>query len=156
MTKNPAEARGPKVLVIDDEPRLCKFLQDSLSLMGCEVSTAHTGEGGVELLKTQAFDVVLCDIMMPGAGGIWALETIKETWASTQVIMMTGYATRESAEVCKSLGAYSFMTKPFELDDVRAEIEKAFQKKLARVLREDVAEAVVVASEPAVLQPVTA
>lgn len=122
-----------KVLVVDDEGRLCMFLEDGLSHMGCRVKTALNGEKAVEMIRAQTFDVVVCDIMMPGSGGIWTLETIKENWPMTEVIMMTGYATAESAEVCKALGAFGFLTKPFELDDLRLAIGKAMETRQLRL-----------------------
>jgi len=128
-----------RVLVIDDEPRLCRFLCDSLWLMGCAVKSAGTGEEGVELMKKEEFDVVICDILMPGYGGIWTLEWIKNRCPLTEVVMITGYANTESAEVCQSLGAFSYMTKPFEIQDLRDEIGRAFElrRQKAAALGED-------------------
>ena len=129
-----SEAELIKVLAVDDEMRLCKFLSDALSTMGCRVHTEYTGELAYAAAKVTDFDVVIMDILMPGNGGIWALEKIKKARPLTEVIMITGYATVDSAEVCQSLGAFSFVAKPFEIEDLRLEIQKAFsfrREKLA-------------------------
>lgn len=104
-----------KILIIDDEQEICQLLRDCLKRRGFEVETAFDGEVGLEKVKLNLPDLVLCDISMPGLNGVEVLKKIKEYNPHIIVIMLTGYGTLESAIECLKLGAYDHIGKPVEL-----------------------------------------
>ena len=86
-----------RILVVDDEASVRESLQDWLSEEGYEMGLAESGFKAVELVKNQSWNVVLLDLKMPGMDGLETLRKIKETAPNTEVIMMTAYATMETA-----------------------------------------------------------
>src|SRR6476469_4536434 len=86
---------NPTILVIDDEPGLCDMLRYGLPKRGFAVTAVSSGEEAVVQVAAREYDVVLCDIMMPGMGGIEALRRIKHKYPEMPVVMATGFATIE-------------------------------------------------------------
>jgi len=104
-----------KILIIDDERECCELLRDYLKKRGFEIEIAFDGASGLEKVKYALPDLVLCDISMPGLGGVEVLKRIKELNQHIIVIMLTGFGTLESAVECLKLGAYDHIAKPVEL-----------------------------------------
>ena len=123
-----------KILVIDDELGMRDLLNQELSRYGYFVSAVSHGKEGIEALKRERFDLVLCDILMPHLNGLETLEAIKKNSPDVEVIMMTGHATIENALAAMKKGAYDFLQKPFNLDEVKILIEKAFEKSELKTL----------------------
>ncbi|MFQ5672591.1 MAG: sigma-54-dependent transcriptional regulator [Nitrospinales bacterium] len=117
------------ILVVDNEKSICDFLQIMLEKEGYEVLIARNGEIAAQLIRENIFDLVLTDIRMPRAGGIDVLETVNEVSPSTPVVMMTAYASAETAVEAMKKGAYDYISKPFNVDDLQLIIKNAIEKK---------------------------
>lgn len=118
-----------KVLFVDDDKTFSKVMKRELSRMRYSVVCADSGEAALDELKKQGFDVIVLDIKMPGMGGLKALKKIKKTDSETEVIMLTGRATIESAVESMKMGAYDYITKPCRLNELDILLKKAFEKK---------------------------
>jgi two-component system response regulator AtoC len=105
-----------RVLVVDDKENILKLFEKILA-DGHEVSTASDGARALSLIAGGEFDVVVTDIRMPGAGGFEVLAAVKARSPSTEVVMMTGYATVGDAVRAMKLGAYDYLEKPFDPDE---------------------------------------
>ncbi len=117
-----------KILVIDDEPGIRDLLTQELTAQGYGVESAVDGLEALEKMKHKKYQVALCDLNMPKLGGMQALEEIRKRDAEIEVIMMTGYATVETAVDAMKKGAYDFVQKPFNLNEVMALVEKSIEK----------------------------
>jgi len=127
------------ILVIDDEKGLRDILSRTLTRRGWRVRTAETGEKGVAASREEDFDVVLCDIMMPGMDGIAVLEILKRECPMTEVILVTGTPTDETSARAVELGAYAYLAKPYELSPLCALLDEAAalkRRRRAKPLRE--------------------
>ncbi|GAH22677.1 unnamed protein product [marine sediment metagenome] len=117
------------ILVIDDEEVMRDSCKQILSRQGHHIKLAEDGYQGLELLKEKSFDLVILDLKMPGIDGMEVLEKIKESSPETAVVVITGYATVESAVEAMRRGAYDFLPKPFTPGEFRLIIERALEKK---------------------------
>ena len=117
------------VLVVDDEPGIREFLQIMLDREGYDVSCAANGKEAINFFKKKRYDVVVADIRMPKVNGFEVLTTIKEISPETNVIMITAYASFETAVESMKEGAYDYITKPFNVDEVKRTVKNALQKK---------------------------
>ena len=117
------------VLVVDDEPGIREFLQIMLDREGYDVSCAANGKEAINLFKKKRYDVVVADIRMPKVNGFEVLTRIKEISPETNVIMITAYASFETAVESMKEGAYDYITKPFNVDEVKMTVKNALQKK---------------------------
>jgi two-component system, NtrC family, nitrogen regulation response regulator NtrX len=115
----------PTILIVDDEPSILISLKGLLADEGFEVSTASNGYEALQQIETEAPDMVLLDIWMPGIDGIETLKEIKKTSAHIQVIMITGHGTIETAVQATKLGAFDFIEKPLSIDKVIVAINNA-------------------------------
>ena len=115
----------PSVLVVDDESFIRKALSGLLSDEGFEVTTANNGYEALKLIETDAPDLVLLDIWMPGLDGIETLKEIKKDNPATQVIIITGHGTIETAIKATKLGAFDLLEKPLSIDKVIVAINNA-------------------------------
>ncbi len=121
-----------KILLADDEKSLRTVLVIELTDAGYEITATDSGAKAAELIENEEFDVLLLDLNMPGIGGIDVLKRIKSAETATEVIILTGHGTVHTAVEAMKLGAYDFLTKPFKLEELRAIIDKAFEKKRLR------------------------
>jgi two-component system phosphate regulon sensor histidine kinase PhoR len=121
---------GARILVVDDEQIMRDGCTRILSTEDLEVATADSGEAGLEAItKGDGFDVVLLDLMMPGISGMEVLEAIHQVDLNILVIVITGYATVESAVEAMKKGAYDFIPKPFTPDQLRIIVNRALEKR---------------------------
>lgn len=123
------------ILVVDNDPDICEILQRALSLDGYCVHKALGGDEALnvlDVLKEEGVHVVLLDLLMPDRDGISTLKEISHRWPQIPVIILTGYGTLESARQAMLLGAYDFLTKPFDLDIVKETICEALESKLLK------------------------
>jgi len=125
------------ILIIEDNEDLGFSIAEVLRKRGYEVKTALTGEEGVKIIKDQIVDLVLLDIRLPGKDGLEILKKIKAWDQDILVIMMTAFAELEPAIEAMKNGAFDYLIKPFDLDELRLVVEKALEtQKLRReVLR---------------------
>lgn len=118
-----------KILVIDDDTSFCVMLKTFLHKKGYEVTNAFTAKEAEEAIKNQTFDVVLTDIRLPDSDGIQILKIIKEVSSATQVILMTGYTDIKTAVSAMKMGAYDYVGKPINPDEILHTIEQSLKKK---------------------------
>jgi len=118
-----------KILVADDEQSMREFLDIMLTKEGYKVSLASNGEEVVKLIDNDLFDLVLLDIRMPKLDGISALKKIKAIAPETIVIMITAYASADTAIKAMKEGAYDYITKPFKVEEIKLIIKNALEKK---------------------------
>ncbi len=117
------------VLVVDDERDIRDGVERFLSRMGCRVQKAGSGEEGLELLKAEPPWVVLLDLKMPGMDGLEVLPLIKRDHPEVMVIVITGFATVETAIEAMKSGAYDFIPKPFNPDQLRITVGRAIEHR---------------------------
>lgn len=124
-------ANGARILVIDDEQIMRDGCTRILSKGDWEVTTAENGEVGLAAVKKgDGFDIILLDLMMPGISGMEVLEAVNQVDPDLLVIVITGYATVESAVEAMKKGAYDFIPKPFTPDQLRIVVKRALEKRL--------------------------
>jgi DNA-binding NtrC family response regulator len=126
-----------KILIVDDEKDILRALEFILSREGYSVSTATSGEEAIELLKKDEYDLVLTDLRMEGMDGLEVLQRTLQMRPSTLVIIMTAYATVESAVTAMKMGASDYIVKPFINEDVKMRIKRLLDHK--RLLQENIA-----------------
>jgi DNA-binding NtrC family response regulator len=125
-----------RLLIVDDEIDMLRLLERSIGTeLGWEIATVQSGEEALELIEKSPFDLALVDIRMPGMDGIELLERIKAFDPWLTVVMMTAFGVIEVAVESIKKGAYDFITKPFEQDDLIRLLEKALERSL--LLREN-------------------
>jgi len=117
------------ILIIDDEASICSSLKGILEDEGFLAKTADSGELGLELLKSQNFDLVLLDIWLPKMSGIEVLKKIKAMEESPPVVMISGHGTIETAVTATKLGAHDFLEKPLSLEKVILTVRNALRQK---------------------------
>ncbi len=121
-----------KILIVDDEKIAIRNLQHVLKKEGYIVKSTTSGQNALKMLNREVFDVVLTDLKMEKVDGIQILKRTKEISPDTEVIMITGYATVETAIEAMKHGAYHYLTKPFKLDEVRKVVREASEKVLLK------------------------
>jgi len=117
-----------KVLITDDDGDLRELLTEAVKNWGYEVSVAKDGEEALRRLRMDRYDIVITDLMMPGMDGLCLLEKIKELDRDILVIIITGYATIETAVRAIEVGAYDYIAKPFRLDELMIVIRNACER----------------------------
>jgi two-component system, NtrC family, response regulator PilR len=118
------------VLVVDDERSMREFLAICLRREGHQVSVAESGERALEHLGESPVDIVVTDLKMPGrVDGLGLLRGIRERGLDTEVIVVTAFATPETAIAAMKQGAYDYLTKPFKVDEINAVIDRALEKR---------------------------
>lgn len=118
-----------KILVADDEKSMRELLDIMLKKEGYKITLASNGEEVVKLIEKDIFDLALVDIRMPRQDGISVLKKIKTVSPETIVIMMTAFASADTAIKAMKEGAYDYITKPFKIDEIKLIIQNALEKK---------------------------
>jgi DNA-binding NtrC family response regulator len=118
-----------RLLVIDDEEDVREMLDFILSADGFEVATVDGGAAAVELARARRFDLAITDMKMPGMNGIETLVALKRHDPSLEVVVVTGYASEQTAAECIRLGAYGYLRKPFEVAELRGLIDGALANR---------------------------
>lgn len=120
-----------KILAVDDEKDMTRLLQRTLELeINCRVSMAFSAKMAMSILEQEAFDLVVCDIRMPGMDGFELLEHIKSNYPDLTVVILTAFGNIESAVKAIKKGAYDYIPKPFERDEIIFKIQKALERSL--------------------------
>jgi two-component system, OmpR family, phosphate regulon sensor histidine kinase PhoR len=117
----------PQILVVDDEARIREGCQMVLSELGFEVAIASDGEEGLRMIEERYFDIILLDLMMPTISGFDVLSRVRDLHPDTVVIVITGYATIEHSIEAMKKGAFDFIPKPFNPEQLRAVVAKAIK-----------------------------
>ncbi len=118
-----------RILIADDEPVTLEFVVERLQQEGYEVEVVTSGEGAVEAAKTVNFKVVLTDLSMPGIGGMGVLEHFTANYPETLVIVLTGYSSVETAVEAMKRGAYDYLSKPANMDEILLTLKRAVELK---------------------------
>jgi two-component system response regulator HydG len=130
-------SRKSRILVIDDNRSHAEGVAEGLEREGYEVSLAATGQGGIDRLRAEGADVVVTDLVMHGVDGMKVLEEAHRIDPAIQVILVTGHGTVESAVDAMQKGAFNYLLKPINLNEVRAVVANALEKRgLIRRTRE--------------------
>ncbi|MEW6067314.1 MAG: response regulator [Nitrospirota bacterium] len=120
----------PNILIVDDDKGMCKTLSRILELDGYNVKTANTASDGIALIKKKNFTMAILDIKLPDINGVELLEIIKGINPDLNVIMMTAYASTENAIKALNKGADAFVTKPFDIEELKAVVKKSIEKQI--------------------------
>lgn len=120
---------GEKILIVDDEAGMQRLLSRVLLREGYEATPVGSAKEALELIAVDSFDLILTDIQMPEKNGLELLREIKEFDPSLPILVMTAYGTVESAVEALRNGAYDYLTKPFETDEIRLAVAKALEHK---------------------------
>jgi DNA-binding NtrC family response regulator len=133
-----------RILIIDDDDGIRGLLGEFLEMEGYEVKLSPDGERGIDAIHQEKFDLVITDLKMPGIDGIKILQELKRSHPETIGIVLTGYASVESAIQAMKLGAFDYLTKPINLEEFKVCVSKALEfnriKKENRTLREHLKE----------------
>lgn len=117
------------ILIVDDEEVVRRSQLRILENTDCNAAAAWNGAEALRAMERHPFDVVLLDLRMPGADGMSVLRTIKERWPESEVVIVTGYPSIETAKEAVRLGAYNYLAKPVSPDDVLEVAHGAVMKK---------------------------
>lgn len=112
-----------KILIVDDQKQIVDFLKEFLSDKGHEIDVAHDGLTGLNLLKTQSYDLVFVDHEMPELTGIEMIKFSRESGNQAKMVVISGYPVMREFLV-KAVGADAFLPKPFTLDEIEAVLKK--------------------------------
>lgn len=143
-----------KVLIIDDEKSIRNTLKEILEFEGHEISLAADGKEGLDAAAATNFDVIFCDIKMPGMDGIEVLDKLVENGNDASVVMITGHGSVDTAVECIKKGAFDFIQKPLDLNRILITLKNATEKttlvKETKILKKKVAgvQEIVGKSEP--------
>ena len=119
----------PSVLIVDDEEVVRRAHLRSLESFDCSTRSAEDGQAAILAMEEQPSDLILLDIRMPGLDGMEVLKTIKARWPDCEVVVITGYPDIDAAKEAVRLGAYDYIAKPVEPDDVLKAANDAITQK---------------------------
>jgi two-component system, NtrC family, response regulator PilR len=118
-----------EILVVDNEKRMCTLIKQSLELENFTVQTAHSGADAIELLKSKNFDIVVTDLKMTPIDGMAVLKYTKQHNPSTEIVIITAFASQETALEAMKSGAYDYLIKPFKMDELLLRINRIIKQK---------------------------
>ena len=121
--------KGSKVLLVDDEVVFTTNMSKLLTNRGYRVTAVNSGDSAIQALEKENFDVVVLDLKMPGMDGITTLREIKKLGLFTETLILTGHGSIDTALEAIKLGAYDYLTKPYEIEELVTKIEGAWEKK---------------------------
>ena len=127
MNKN--KAQGIRILVVDDEPMMSDSLRRHLEEEGYAIDTAATGAQAIDLFDGGAHHLVICDLQLPDMDGLTLLRHMKDTRPTTEVIVVTGYGSVQTAVEATKAGAFYFVEKPFDFEELSPLVEKALERR---------------------------
>jgi len=107
-----------RILVVDDEEELVHALVERLQIRGMDADGVVTGKEALERIRSEKYNVVLLDVKMPGLGGLKVIQEMKNQHPCMQVIMLTGHSSAQDAQRGKNLGAFEYLQKPVNIEDL--------------------------------------
>ena len=116
------------VLVVDDDEAHAQAVADSLRKIGCDCQIASSGEKGLSIIESENFDLIVTDMIMGEVDGLEVLQKAKQELPEAEVIVVTGHGSITSAVTAMQLGAYTYLSKPLDINELRAAVEKAASK----------------------------
>jgi CheY-like chemotaxis protein len=126
-----------KILIVDDEPDVRQLLVRFLAPDGYQCATADSGEAALKLLQSDTFDLVLTDIMMPAMSGMDLLNIVKTLFPDVAVLMVTAVDDRDTGVLAVELGAYGYIIKPFERNEILIDVAHALERRRVTLLNRD-------------------
>jgi DNA-binding response OmpR family regulator/flavodoxin len=121
---------APKIIVVDDEKSICNNVEKILKKNHYEVVHAVSADDALEKMALESFSLLISDIVMPGKNGLELLKLVKKQWPLTKTVMMTAYASTDTAVKAIRMGALDYIPKPFTPDELRSTVEKALTGEL--------------------------
>jgi DNA-binding NtrC family response regulator len=121
--------KSSKILLVDDEVVFTTNMGKLLTNRGYKVTAMNSGDAAIQALEQEVFDVVVLDLKMPGMDGLATLKEIKKLGLFTETLILTGHGSIDTALEAIKLGAYDYLTKPCEIEDLVVKIEGAWRKK---------------------------
>jgi len=118
-----------RILVVDDEESMCKFMEIMLKKEGYSVTTSQDPDSVIQRIKVEKYDLVIADLMMPQMNGLELLSRIKSVDAGVDFIVMTAFASVDSAIEALKKGAFDYITKPFKVDEIKIAVKKSLEQK---------------------------
>jgi DNA-binding NtrC family response regulator len=125
-----------RIMVVDDEESMCKFMEIMLKKEGYQVTTNQHAPAALEMVKSQDYDLVIADLMMPEMSGLELLSRARAAKPDTDFIVMTAFASVDSAIEALKNGASDYITKPFKVDEIKIAVKKSLQQK--QITRENI------------------
>ncbi|MEJ2157133.1 MAG: response regulator [Desulfobacteraceae bacterium] len=125
-----------KVLLVDDEEDFLEIMSERMEARGMSVTTCTSAEEAVDIIKTETFDAIILDFMMPGMDGFQALKEIKSKHPEAQIILLTGHATIEKGVEAMKMGATDFLEKPADIEALEKKIKDASARRMLIVEKE--------------------
>ena len=126
---NKSKAQDIRILVIDDEPMMSDSLRRHLEEEGYAIDTAATGAEAIDLFDGGAHHLVICDLQLPDMDGLTLLRHMKDSRPTTEVIVITGYGSVQTAVEATKAGAFYFVEKPFDFEELSPLVEKALERR---------------------------
>ena len=126
-----------KLLVVDDETKFLDAIARRLEMRGLDVTTASNGAAALEAARRSHFDLALLDLKMPGMKGEEVLATLKAEHKFLEVIILTGHGSLDSAVTCTKLGAFGYLPKPYEFDQLISVLKDAYEQRLKHKYEHD-------------------
>jgi DNA-binding response OmpR family regulator len=127
-----------RVLVVDDDADTCMLITDVLEEDGYVVRTCSSGEQALDIVRQERFDLILSDIRMPEITGLDLLRRLRREGSNTKVILMTAYASVQTAVQALRGEAYDYLVKPFSLNELRQQVRHALEARSSEQLRHDI------------------
>jgi len=122
-------SQKPKILIVDDEATICELLHEELGELGYQCTEVFNGNDALARLEKENYDVILLDIRLPGLSGLEVLARVHSNYSDTVTIMVTAVNDIYTAIEAMKQGAYDYLTKPFNLDEVNLSISRALEKR---------------------------
>lgn len=120
---------GKKILLVDDEKVFTENITRLLNNRGYDVTAVDRGEDALKLIEKEKYDVVILDLKMPGIDGIVTLKEIKKLDTFTEILILTGHGSIDTATEALKLGAYDYLTKPCGIDELVMKLKGAWERK---------------------------
>lgn len=130
-------AQEIKLLIVDDEIKFLDSIAKRLEMRGLDVTKATSGDEAIKLARTNKFDLALLDLKMPGLDGVEVLEILKKEHKYIEVIILTGHGSIDSAVECTRLGAFGYLPKPYELDNLLQVLKDAYEARMKKKFEMD-------------------
>ncbi|RJP94865.1 MAG: response regulator [Desulfobacteraceae bacterium] len=121
-----------KILIVDDEEHFCRSLLKILAARNISAFAVNRGEDALEEIDRNPYDVVLLDVKMPGISGIEVLKRMKEQGIKAEVIVLSGHASLDTAMEIVRYGAYDYLLKPCDTDELLVKISNAYEQKMEK------------------------
>ena len=128
---------APRILVVDDDPDICRNLSDILTDLGYQVDYAHDGLAALELVRHRPYDVALLDLKMPGMDGLTLYREIKKQRAGTVSLLVTAYASPATAQEALAAGAWKVVSKPVDFRELLGLVDEALGQPLVLIVDDD-------------------